>query len=109
VDPNKPVGAVADQELELAFEKLAISPPSTQQAGPPKVLPPRSPPGASSKPGAANPFAALLPRTRQPGPPSERTRQMCKELEKTLLQRLAEEAAARKKKEKERKKEKKEK
>jgi len=66
-----------------------------------------SPPRAPPEPGAANPFAALLPRAQEPGPPSERTRQMRKELEKTLLQRLAEEAAARKKKEKEIKKEKK--
>jgi len=58
-------------------------------------------------PELRSPFAALLPRAQEPGPPSERTRQMRKELEKTLLQRLAEEAAAKKKKEKEIKKEKK--
>ncbi len=89
VDPDKPTGAGADQELGVAFEKLDISPPSTQQPGPPKVLPLRSPSGASPKPGTANPFAnpfaALLPRAPEPGPPSERTQQMRKDLEKTLL------------------------
>ncbi len=30
VDPDKPTGAGADQELGVAFEKLAISPPSTR-------------------------------------------------------------------------------
>jgi hypothetical protein len=30
VDPDKPAGAGADQELGVAFEKLAISPPNTQ-------------------------------------------------------------------------------
>ncbi len=107
VDPDEPAGAGANQELDLAFEQLAIWPPNTRRPGPHKVSPPRSPPGTSPKPGAVNPFAALLPRAQEPGPPSERTRQMRKELEKTLLQRLAEEAAAKKKKEKEIKKEKK--
>ncbi len=107
MDPDEPAGARVDQEFGVAFEQLAISPPSAQQPGPLQVLPPRSPPGTPPKPGAANPFAALLPRTQEPGLPSERTRQMRKELEKTLLQRLAEEAATKKKKEKEIKKEKK--
>jgi len=107
VDPDEPAGAGANQELDLAFEQLAISPANTRRPGPPKVSPPGSPPRAPPEPGAANPFAALLPRTQEPGPPSERTRQMRKELEKTILQRLAEEAAAKKKKEKEIKKEKK--
>jgi hypothetical protein len=65
-----------------------------------QVSPPRSLPGAPPKPVLANPFAALLPGAQEPGPPSEQTRHMHKELEKTLLQHLAEEAAARKKKEK---------
>ena len=107
MDPNEPAGAGTDQELGVAFEHLAISPPSARRPGPLKVSPSGSPPGASPKPGAVNPFAALLPRAQDPGPPSERTRQMRKELEKTLLQQLAEEAAAKKKKEKEIKKEKK--
>ena len=107
VDPDEPAGAGANQELDLAFEQLAISPANTRRPGPPKVSPPGSPPRAPPEPGAANPFAALLPGAQKPGPPSERTRQMRKELEKTLLQRLAEEAAAKKKKEKEIKKEKK--
>jgi hypothetical protein len=98
VDPDEPAGAGADQELGVAFEKLAITPPSARRPGPLKISPPRSPPGTPPKPGAANPFAALLPGAQEPGPPSERTRQMRKELEKTLLQRLAEEAAAKRKK-----------
>jgi hypothetical protein len=100
VDPDEPAGAGADQELGVAFEKLAISPPSTRQRGPLKVSPPRSPPGAPPKLGPANTFAALLSGAQEPGPPSEQTQQMHKELEKTLLQCLVEEAAARKKREK---------
>ena len=106
MDPDEPAGARADQELGVAFEKLAISPPSARRPGPLKVSPPGSPPRTPPEPGAANPFAALLSGAQKPGPPSERTRQMRKELEKTLLQRLAEESAAKKKKEKEIKKEK---
>jgi hypothetical protein len=107
VGPDKPTGAGADQELGVAFEKLVISPPSTWRLGSPKVSPPRSTPETPPKPGPANPFATLLPGAQEPGPPSDRTHQMRKELEKTLLQRLTEEAAAKKKKEKEIKKEKK--
>ncbi len=107
MDPDEPAGARANQELDLAFEQLAISPTDTRRPGPHKVSPPGSPLRTPPEPGAANPFAALLPGAQKPIPPSERTRQMRKELEKTLLQRLAEEAAAKKKKEKEIKKEKK--
>ena len=107
VGPDEPAGAGADQELDLAFGQLAISPTGTRRPGSPKISPPGSLPRTPTEPGAANPFAALLSGVHEPGPPAERTRQMRKELEKTLLQRLAEEAAAKKKKEKEIKKEKK--
>jgi hypothetical protein len=107
VGPDEPAGAGADQELDLAFGQLAISPPGTRRPGSPKISPPGPLPRTPPRTGAANPFAALLPGVHEPGPPSERTRQMRKELEKTLLQRLAEESAAKKKKEKEIKKEKK--
>jgi len=107
VGPDEPAGAGADQELDLAFGQLAISPPGTRRPGSPKISPPGPLPRTPPRTGAANPFAALLPGGHEPGPPSERTRQMRKELERTLLQRLAEESAAKKKKEKEIKKEKK--
>ncbi len=84
VEPDEPVGAGADQELGLAFEALALSPPRPRRPGPLKVSPPGSPPGTPPKPGPANPFAALLPGAQEPGPPSKRTRQMRKELEKHI-------------------------
>ncbi len=94
VGPDEPAGAGADQELDLAFGQLAISPTGTRRPGSPKISPPGPLPRTPPRTGAANPFAALLPGVHEPGPPSERTRQMRKELEKTLLQRLAEEAMA---------------
>jgi hypothetical protein len=93
----------ADEHLRDAFGWMAISPDQHERPGPHKILPPSSQERTPPKLGPQESFPHLLARG---GPPSEHTRQMKEDLEKTLLKRYDEAKALEKKKKKDIKKEK---
>jgi hypothetical protein len=80
-----------------AFGCLAISPTANRRAGTDKVPPDSPGKGAAEKPGPSKSFPNGL---AEAGPPSQWTRQMEKELEKTLLKRYEEAKALEKKRKK---------
>jgi hypothetical protein len=85
--------------LHTAFGRLALSPEATdRQRRPDKIPPDPRGEGADKKPGSPK---LVQHQLAEAGPPSQRTRQVEKELEKTLLKCYEEAKALEKKKEKE--------
>jgi hypothetical protein len=87
------------EDLPSAFGRLALSPDANLPARRNEIPPDQRGEGATEKPGPSKLFQHQL---AEAGPPSQRTRQMEKELEKTLLKRYEEAKALEKKKKKER-------
>jgi len=87
-----------DQGLRDALERLAISPDRGRQPGPLPI--PAVSPGKGKAPDL-EPQQPIPHQVVDPGPPAQRTRQMQKEFDRTLLKRLEEAKAAEKKRKKE--------
>ncbi len=83
------------EDLPSAFGHLALTPDENLQVGKDKIPIDVRGEGATKIPGASKPLQHSLAKA---GPPSQRTRQMEKELEKTLLKRYKEAKALEKKK-----------
>jgi hypothetical protein len=86
------------EDLPSAFDRLALSADANLQKRKNKIPPDTRGKGAAKVPGTSKPIQHLL---AEAGPPSPKTRQMEKELEKTLLKRYEEAKALEKKKKKE--------
>ena len=86
------------EDLPSAFGRLALSADADLRKRREEVPPDARGEGATKIPGPSKPLQHIL---AEAGPPSQRTRQMEKELEKTLLKRYEEAKALEKKKKKE--------
>ncbi len=86
------------EDLPAAFGRLALSADADLRKRREEVPPDARGEGATKIPGPSKPLQHIL---AEAGPPSQRTRQMEKELEKTLLKRYEEAKALEKKKKKE--------
>jgi len=100
-DPKSPFGARGDNLL-TELRRLAITPDANTPRRKYEIPADERGKGAPKILGAEKPFQHQLAKA---GPPSQRTRQMQKDLEKTLLKRYEESKALEKKKKKEIKKE----
>jgi hypothetical protein len=100
-DPRSPFGAKGDNLL-TEFRRLAFTPDANTSGRKYEIPVDERREGAAKIPGAEKPLQHGLADV---GPPSQRTRQMQKDLEKTLLKRYEESKALEKKKKKEIKKE----
>jgi hypothetical protein len=100
-EPRSPFGARGDNLL-TEFRRLAFTPDANIPGWKYEVQISKRGEGAAKVLGATKPFQHQL---AEAGPPSQRTRQMQKDLEKTLLRRYEESKALEKKKKKEIKKE----
>jgi hypothetical protein len=99
--PQKPFGARGN-DLLMEFRRLAFTPDAITPGRKYEIPIEERGEGAAKIPGAEKPLQHQL---ADAGPPSQRTRQMQKDLEKTLLKRYEESKALEKKKKKEIKKE----
>jgi hypothetical protein len=91
-------GGGRGEEISSALRRLAISADADSQQRENKILPDARGEGAAKVPGPPKLFQHGL---AEAGPPSQRTRQMEKDLEKTLLKRYEEAKALEKKKKRE--------
>ena len=91
-------GGTKGEEISSALRRLAISADADYQQRENKVPPDARGEGAAKVPGSPKLFQHGL---AEAGPPSQRTRQMEKDLEKTLLKRYEEAKALEKKKKRE--------